>query len=176
VSTSPLSEFQRTFRFLTSVYDVTNYDSVVHHGVLTITVPKIPMPGHAVTLFGDRHTAEHATPAELQRVWSHRRNVMSIKSEHSATGVTTYHVQLSPYVSKEHVLLELSGRLLIVTVRYHSLTENTENSMTYSNEIVVPAGTRAEDIHTVWTPGELTIALWTPVDAPPTAIPVTNRA
>jgi len=174
VSTGSVGGFRRAFRLSPQVYnlDLASIQVALEFGVLSLTVAKLPPPPapQPIAIFGGDQAVTQTTPEQLEAIRK-TRDVMTIKKEETAAALT-YHCQLSPFVTKDHIELQLRGRLLSVAVRYVLNTSSSTESVTYATSLTVPQGTRPEDVHTEYQPGTLTITLSKPAPGTPAAISV----
>lgn len=184
------THFSRAFRFARKAYDVTKAAHVVEHGVLRITVPKVPAPPPptAVTLFDGAHrVAADGTVATVgQDLDDWRVQLMQRAPWPPATKVDesdkqySYTFELPAEVQPQHLKLELVGSQLVLQVHCTSHPDaRAQRSITFSQSFTVPAGTTAERIHTRYEPGKFAIAIDKVPAAPgaaaaPQAVPVSG--
>jgi len=177
-ASEPMGSFKRSFNLSPQLYNITGLTSSLSDGVMTIVVPKKPQPAtpQAVTLFGGTEgQLTHASSKEM-RALRNARSILTVKKLEDAN-MLTYECDVAPFISQNHIEINLLGRMLNIAVRYthHVKTanhESSENAM-YSTGVAVPEGTTPNDVHTTFAPGKLTIKLDKHATTPP-AITVKN--
>jgi len=192
-ASTPLGNFRRTFRVSPQLYNMGGLSWSLADGVLSIVVPKLPRqaPAQPLTILGSESGAltTNASRQEMQQLHQ-ARNVLTVKKKEDANHLT-YECDVAPFVTRDHINIQLVGRMLNIAVQYmrhvtsgdalnaqqqtggqpRRWSESSE-SATYSTSLAVPQGTSASDIKTSFEAGKLTITLDKHAAAAPSAIDV----
>jgi len=173
-ASEPMGSFRRSFNVSPQLYNIDGLSSSLADGVLTITVPKrqqqqqaIQQAGGArpqpVTLFGNREAAMAPATRKEMRHLHNARTIMSVRKVEDANNMLTYECDVAPFVTRDHIEINLLGRMLNIGVRYSYDVKrqnySSSEQATYWTSVAVPEGTTANDVHTTFNEGKLTIKL-----------------
>jgi HSP20 family molecular chaperone IbpA len=166
------TQFRRSFRLARKGYDLQKVTHTLDHGVLRITIPKVPTPPppQALTLYDGAHpTLPDGTVAtvdvetsdgavrHLQKTrWPPVTKVEETDKE------WRYTFNLPKQVHHQNLKLQLIGSQL--TLQIHAGHSDKGDGLgsryvTFSQSFMVPKGTTADQIHTKYEPGVFAITI-----------------
>jgi len=166
----PSRSFNKSFSVPT-IYDTTKLKTTLEHGVLSVTIPKVPKAAAEPPASGAATTESSTTVPDIAKSYDEVASMVwppRVKVDDTAANLT-YTVQLPQSVHRDNIHLKLHGRTLNVNVAHNknvtkkddkgNVVFSENQSLSFSTPLSVPAGTEANEVSTNLDKGLLTITV-----------------